>query len=91
MPNFSVTLLIEIIGTIAFASSGAMLAIRKHLDIFGVLVLGATTAVGGGIIRDVILRITPPTTFRYPIYMMLAAATIGAGIIFFEKKKRAVK
>lgn len=86
MPNFSVTLLIEIIGTIAFASSGAMLAIRKHLDIFGVLVLGATTAVGGGIIRDVILRITPPTTFRYPIYMMLAAATVL--IIFFMVKLR---
>lgn len=86
MPNFSVTLLIEIIGTIAFASSGAMLAIRKHLDIFGVLVLGATTAVGGGIIRDVILRITPPTTFRYPIYMTLAAATVL--IIFFMVKLR---
>ena len=41
----------EIIGTIAFASSGAMLGIRKNLDLFGVLVLGLCVAVGGGIVR----------------------------------------
>lgn len=40
----------EIIGTIAFASSGAMLGIRKNLDLFGVLVLGLCVAVGGGIV-----------------------------------------
>ena len=44
----------EIIGTIAFASSGAMLGIRKNLDLFGVLVLGLCVAVGGGIVRDII-------------------------------------
>ena len=42
----------EIIGTIAFASSGAMLGIRKNLDLFGVLVLGLCVAVGGGIVRE---------------------------------------
>jgi uncharacterized membrane protein YeiH len=67
---------IEVIGTIAFASSGAMVAIRKRLDLFGVLVLGATTAVGGGIIRDVILNITPPGSFANPVYFALAAATV---------------
>lgn len=46
--------ILEIIGTIAFASSGAMIAIEKKMDIFGVNILGATTAVGGGIMRDVI-------------------------------------
>ena len=50
----------EIIGTIAFASSGAMLGIRKNLDLFGVLVLGLCVAVGGGIVRDIILGRTPP-------------------------------
>ena len=45
----------EIIGTIAFASSGAMLGIRKNLDLFGVLVLGLCVAVGGGIVRDLSL------------------------------------
>ena len=73
----SMQFLIEVIGTIAFASSGAMVAIRKRLDLFGVLVLGATTAVGGGIIRDIILQITPPSSFQDPVYFMLAAITVG--------------
>ena len=72
--------MIEAIGTVAFASSGAMVAIRKRLDLFGVLVLGVTTAVGGGIIRDVILQITPPGSFQTPVYIGMAAATVG--IIF---------
>ena len=45
--------ILELIGTVAFASSGAMIAIEKKMDIFGVNVLGATTAVGGGIMRDI--------------------------------------
>ena len=47
---------IEMIGTVAFAVSGALVAIEKKMDILGVCVLGATTAVGGGIIRDLIPR-----------------------------------
>lgn len=47
----------EMVGTIAFASSGAMVGIKKNMDIFGVNVLGITTAIGGGIIRDLILGI----------------------------------
>ena len=78
--QMSMQFLIEVIGTIAFASSGAMVAIRKRLDLFGVLVLGATTAVGGGIIRDIILQITPPGSFQNPVYFVLAAVTVG--IIF---------
>lgn len=73
----SIQFIIEIIGTIAFASSGAMVAIRKRLDLFGVLVLGATTAVGGGIIRDIILKISPPGAFQNPVYFGMAAATVG--------------
>ena len=68
--------MIEAIGTVAFASSGAMVAIRKRLDLFGVLVLGVTTAVGGGIIRDVILQITPPGSFQTPVYIGMAAVTV---------------
>lgn len=54
---------IEILGTIAFAISGSMVAIRKRVDLFGVLLLGMTTAVGGGITRDVLLGNTPPRIF----------------------------
>ena len=67
--------LLELIGTVAFASSGAMIAIEKKMDIFGVNVLGATTAVGGGIMRDIILGLTPPGAFSHPVYVLVAALT----------------
>lgn len=67
--------ILELIGTVAFASSGAMIAIEKKMDIFGVNVLGATTAVGGGIMRDIILGLTPPGAFSHPGYVLVAALT----------------
>ena len=63
---------IEIIGTIAFAASGAMLAIEKNMDVFGVCVLGVVTAVGGGMTRDVILG-NIPSSLTDPIYITTAA------------------
>lgn len=68
-------LILELIGTIAFASSGAMIAIEKKMDIFGVNILGATTAVGGGMIRDIILGITPPNAFSKPVYVLFSLIT----------------
>lgn len=67
--------ILELIGTVAFASSGAMIALEKKMDIFGVNVLGATTAVGGGIMRDIILGLTPPGAFSHPVYVLVAALT----------------
>ena len=67
--------ILELIGTVAFASSGAMIAIEKKMDIFGVNVLGATTAVGGGIMGDIILGLTPPGAFSHPVYVLVAALT----------------
>lgn len=64
--------IMEMVGTIAFASSGAMLAVRKNMDLFGVCVLGVVTSVGGGVIRDLILGFTPPNMFRRPIYTIVA-------------------
>ena len=52
--------LFEMLGTIAFAASGAVLGVRKGLDVFGVCILGLTTACGGGMVRDVLLGNTPP-------------------------------
>lgn len=66
---------LELIGTVAFSVSGAMTAMKKHMDIFGVMILGLTTAVGGGVIRDLILGCTPPATFRDPLYAMTALVT----------------
>lgn len=74
--NEDIVFAMEIIGTIAFASSGALVAIRKNLDIFGIVVLGAVTAVGGGILRDIILGKIPPNIFIKPVYFMVALATV---------------
>ncbi len=71
---------LEIIGTIAFAISGAMVGIEKKMDIFGVLVLGMTTAVGGGIIRDLLIGVVPPMAFQEPVYALTA---IAVSIIVF--------
>lgn len=54
----------DIIGTIAFAISGAILGCKKKMDILGVIVLGLVTALGGGFIRDLVLGITPPKMFQ---------------------------
>lgn len=59
-------LIFELVGTISFSLSGALTAMRKNMDIFGACVLGMTTAVGGGVIRDIILGMTPPTVFVNP-------------------------
>lgn len=66
---------LEIIGTVAFASFGAMTAIEKKMDIFGVNILGATTAVGGGMMRDIILGVTPPAAFSQPVYILFSILT----------------
>lgn len=71
----TVTFFFELMGTIAFAISGAMVGIEKRMDILGISVLGMTTAVGGGILRDVILGNTPPQAFRNPIYLIIALVT----------------
>lgn len=79
--------LLEIIGTIAFASSGAMLGIRKNMDIFGVNVLGITTAVGGGCIRDLLLGIHPPKMFQNLSYVGTAIVTSCLLFFVFYLKK----
>ena len=79
--------IIEIIGTVAFASSGAMVGIRKKMDIFGVIVMAVMTAVGGGIIRDLVLGIHPPNTFKDPIYVEYSVATaVILFVIFYIRK-----
>ena len=72
--------LLELAGTVAFAVSGAVLGIEKHMDIFGVGLLGITTAVGGGILRDLVVGLTPPRAFQDPIYLLVA---LGVSVVLF--------
>ena len=64
--------ILEMIGSAAFAVSGVVVAKKKKMDIFGAIILGCITAVGGGLIRDLILGIHPPMMFLNPAYVICA-------------------
>ena len=72
--------ILEIIGTIAFAVSGAFVAIKAKLDLFGVLFIGTITAVGGGIVRDLLIGATPPAIFSNAHVVLVA---LGASALVF--------
>ena len=79
-------LALDLTGTFAFALNGALTALRvARLDIVGVVTLGMITALGGGIIRDVMLDALPPATFRDWRYLAVAAA---GGLIAFAFGRR---
>lgn len=82
----TVVLIVELVGVLSFAASGAMTGLRKNMDLFGVCILGLTTAVGGGVLRDVILGNTPPATFQDPIYATVAILT--ALVLFLPRVRR---
>lgn len=75
----------EILGTVAFAVSGAAVGLAKKMDIFGIAVLSVATAVGGGMIRDVMAGIVPPFALRSSMGIMLSLVT--AAIISMGAKK----
>ena len=77
-----ILLSMELIGTVAFAVSGALVAISCSLDLFGVVIVGCTTAVGGGMIRDLLMGKTPPAIFFKPEILLLAVLTTLAVFIF---------
>ena len=70
-----VLLVFELIGTVAFAVSGAMTALKKQMDIFGIATLGLITAVGGGVIRDILAKNTP---YIFVKHFYATASLIGA-------------
>ena len=73
---------LELIGAAAFAISGAMAAIKRKADIFGVVFLGVITALGGGVIRDVLIGQLPPKMFVS--YAYLLASLLVSLIVFFD-------
>src|ERR671927_758151 len=74
-------LVLDLTGTFAFAVNGALTALRMaRLDIVGVVTLGVITALGGGIIRDVLLGSLPPATFSDWRYLAVAG---GGGLVAF--------
>lgn len=80
---------LELIGAAAFAVSGAMAAIKKKADIFGVIFLAVTTALGGGVIRDVLLGNLPPKMFVS--YAYFAVSVVAAVVVFADAYVRREK
>lgn len=83
-----ITFFMEMAGTVAFAASGAMVGVERNMDIFGVSVLGVVTAVGGGMIRDIVLGIIPPNVFINPVYALVATITSCLVFLVFYWKRQ---
>lgn len=85
----SVLFVLEIIGTIAFAVSGAFVAVKAKFDIFGVIVVGCITAVGGGIMRDTLIGSVPPQIFNKGYLVAVAAVSSIAVFVlsYFDRNK----
>jgi uncharacterized membrane protein YeiH len=80
-PDASTTLVVlDLLGIFVFAISGALVAVRKDLDVFGVLVLAGTTGLGGGFLRDVLIGATPPAALADWRYLLVP---VGAGLLTF--------
>ena len=71
---------LDLVGIFVFAVTGAMVAVRKGLDLFGCLVLGVTTGLGGGFLRDVLIGAVPPAALADWRYLM---APVSAGLVTF--------
>jgi len=75
-----VLVVLDLMGIFVFAISGALVAVRKELDVFGVLVLAGTTGLGGGFLRDVLIGATPPAALEDWRYLLVPVA---AGLVTF--------
>ena len=79
--EFATTLVtLDLVGIFVFAVTGALVAVRKNLDIFAALVLAGVTGLGGGFIRDVLIDATPPAALTDWRYLL---APVAAGLLTF--------
>ncbi len=77
--------IIDILGTIAFAISGVLIAINKKMDVFGILIIAFVTAVGGGTLRDLLIGQTPVSWMQDITYTYVILASSIFAIIFRSK------
>ncbi|HAX24472.1 MAG TPA: TRIC cation channel family protein [Thermomicrobiales bacterium] len=78
----NVALALDLIGTLVFALSGALVGVRRDLDLFGIAVLSVAAGLGGGIVRDLLLGIAPPAALTNSAYLPVALAAAGLGFLF---------
>lgn len=80
----SLFLIIDILGTIAFAVSGSLIAMKKKLDLFGILIIAFVTAVGGGTLRDVLIDV-PITWMRDLTFVYVIVITTVVAVVLRKK------
>ena len=81
-------LAVDLVGVFVFGLSGALVAVRRGLDIFGVMVLAVVAGLGGGILRDVLIGAVPPVALDDPRYILAALAAGGLGFISHRPLER---
>ena len=80
-------LALDILGTIAFAISGVLVAMEKKLDMFGVFIIAFVTAIGGGTLRDMLIGNTPVVWMRDLTYIIVVLITVLLAIVFVKQLK----
>lgn len=85
LPSMNLLYTLDLIGTIAFAASGALAGIRRGMDLFGIFVLAMVTAIGGGTLRDLLLGDLPPFCLRNETYLWLPV--LAALVVFFTHRR----
>lgn len=81
IPDITITQIFDFVGTVAFAISGIRLASAKKFDLFGAYVVGVTTAIGGGTMRDLMLG-QSPFWMTNPFYLICSALALAWVILF---------
>ncbi len=74
----------EIIGIVAFSLVGVFVGIEYELDVFGISVVSLCSSLAGGIIRDLVLGVTPPTSFLHYEYALTVIITVVVALVVFK-------
>ena len=77
----------DILGTVAFAISGVLVAMEKRLDLFGVGIIALVTAIGGGTLRDMLIGNVPVTWTTTPLYMYVILGALLFAVVFQSRLK----
>ena len=85
--NSPIMIIIENVGLIAFAISGAVVAAKKDMDLFGINLMALVTATGGGLIRDIIIDRIPPVMFVNPSLTIITLITANIAFVIMYLKK----
>ena len=85
MIDLSLFNILDLLGTIAFAISGALAAMDRRLDLFGIFIIAFVTSIGGGTVRDILIGNTPVTWMENIIYIYLIGVVTIFAIIFRNK------